>query len=690
MDEHILLGSGKFGVDLPSSPKDRGNKSRRTEEFELIDELVDAGMSPAQARKEAKAHFKKKDKEISEYDRLLGLVGRDTIEDDTETFLEDAANEKTPPTIHELFRRGLTAINKAVPGVQLVNTGNSDFGGLHFGIPVKPKRIKGINYPEDFYYIEDYKYIHEAINTALVTLRDKETRLFWLSLFTEGYTSKISKAAKKIDWIQRAKSISIDGNSAFKYIPKAEWFDEGLRSISSDKLLAILPEAERDTFLLHLGRIAIGVGEGLKREREILELPVEYKYRAAIMLFGEPGLGKSTLVNNIIKGLIKVGYDFGLVSPAFNQFSWNKVMEDLAFIDDLNGETIKKLFKSDHIKSSISGNPVPTERKGVDAVDTFPRAAFIMCANEVTIPSDIDKGVLDRFHFLQTRSNAQMSVISALENTDMTTDAYWNKVCRDLNVDIEALSLCLIERGVSMLLEEIGVSQTETGKWEQDTTKNTLWARLSDNRKSYTFQPPRYIVEVLTGTARKCFVLNKLCQEITGITQENNPEYDLSFNAFTVLHIAKTIECLEGMKSVYRKGIKGAKTAEEAEKISQGVKLLEAVTTWLDIPDIGLSTWAQFIEFWNNKISSTEKIKLGQEKTFEGIWKQAISLVTLIDGSSVVADRPKYAQSFTQNKANSPGYRLQLEELFKIYDIEISSANVKLFKNLLVSIPDYE
>jgi hypothetical protein len=691
-DDLKPLGSFLRGVDTPASPQDGINKVKNNFVVDYSQQLINQGVAPKKAKQVA----------IKEYERQsqLGLGEKPEIKEgeyflDTDTFIEDLEAEdeksKIPLTIEQKIIKGLSAIEKKIPGIQVIYTGTSEFGGVNFGIPTKPKKIKGINYPENFYYLCDEKSIPLLVNEAIVEIKHKECREFWLPLFLSDYGSPIAKAISKMSWIPKEKSISIDGRyGAFSCLPKMEWFDEKVKALNIDHLLAILPDAERDTFLLHLGRTMVGTGKNLEGENPLVELPdLEFGYRTIPILFGEAEVGKSTLIKNLIRGMTKAGYTYDAPSLAFNQFSFDAAKEHLMFIDDLQPNGLETLlYKSNHIKTIAAGNPIKLEKKGQTPYRIIPKASIIICVNDLQMGVDLDPGMLSRIHCLQTKTHSQLKLVEKTTGKDMRTKEYWEKTATELEVEIETLALFVLRSATDMMLKEIGVTTTPM---KQDVTKNTLHQRLGANKQNYVYQPPRNIVKTLCSASRKAYAITAYCKQKLGEEIQVNPEYDMSFNGFSLYHLAQTVVKIQERIDTYKETLKRDDLNEaHTKQVKNNINAFSELKNWLEVDEIGYSTWTQFIEFWHNQISPEgQKIELGRGHTFSGIWQKVAPLITLIDGSQIVLDRPKYHGSFKQQKLDTEAYINQVEQTFQCHGIKVKRLDL-YFGAFKIELPDFK
>lgn len=578
---------------------------------------------------------------------------------------------------YELWEIGLSHFQDVLPGFSTIFTGEGNRGGFEFGITDSYPEIKGIKAPPGTSIIKTLKKFSQTIYSAFSTIPNEQSRDFWMPVISGyGTGSAISRFASENELQATSKSVSIDGERAFKMIPPLDWFDPEILKIDPIKeLLAIFPEAEAKTLLLHLGRMAFGKHTGLGHESSIkgFAVPPDYKYRAAIVMNGVPRVGKSTLMEEVLMGIEKVGYTYGVLSSDPNRFSWNKVTRDFLLLDDMTGTTLKTVLSSSSLKSVTSGNPIEAEKKGIDGRELYAKCSLFFSTNSIVFPKDVDPGILDRTHFLTTYTHNQMLAKNKEAGVNLFTGDFWDDMSRTLDVEKTALSLYLVRCGLEMFLNEIGVSQNEYGEWSQDPTKNTLASTLNENRNNYRFQTPVNPKTSVTNICRKAHILASVFRD------EEIPDcYNESFNAFTLLHTAKTILKLESIANDLQARLnKPGKSSDTITPIKQN--FFKEIKEWL-MPEneivITEMIWHQYVSVWDSEIGKTSQADNGgvpfaiggsKKHQFEDIFRTMIKSLTDRDGNLVEQDRPAWAEEFRRAKEDEKHFRDTLNTILESY-----------------------
>lgn len=196
-------------------------------------------------------------------------------------------------------------------------------------VPDVPRPIKGINYPDTFrpqreiFTMEDFYQVEGVLSSAPTDLKD-----FWqpLVLPKAGDSDLLSFAERKLKMqaVQKARDFyevldyqhtfdpdgSLTGNEEViapkTWVPSRGWFAPQLQNIQFEDVFTIFPYAECQLLKLLLGRIGVGrtghLPPGFKD-------PVVHTARMAAVIIGsDPGLGKSTIFNNLIAAFAQCGF----------------------------------------------------------------------------------------------------------------------------------------------------------------------------------------------------------------------------------------------------------------------------------------------------------------------------------------------------------------------------------------------
>jgi hypothetical protein len=596
--------------------------------------------------------------------------------------LNSEEKEEEPITCFKGYWEGRYHLNnhyKDEGGIHVYYDGSGIFCGLHIGIEGKPDPIVGITPHENFRVIKALKFIDIKLCNGVLSMK-KKVRDYWMPILSgDGKHTLFATALKMLD-IPRAKTISIDGNTAWAGIPKLDWFSPELQAVDPMDLLAILPEAEAKTLMLHLGKMATGFSTLVQGEKisPVIELELSYVYRMLPIICGAPKTGKSTLIEFLAYAINKVGFSSDVLGQTFNQFAWNGVTKNLLYIDDMTPQSMKSLLSCPEIKTIASNGKGSTQKKGQDEVNRHAQCSLLLACNEVALPKYLDPGVIDRMHVLQTYTKTQMFAKSQKKGKNMLTREHWEGLARELNVDIEALTLLLMRRSLDMFLDAVDVSKNEDGEWVQGIDKSKIVGILEGYRAEFQYKLPIEMVSNLTVSSRKCLILSQLLDKNLILPES----FDDSFNAFTLLHTSKILCALDkNKKSLIEREIPNHiatyesdpdlindKIREKKAKLDLSLDVLKAIETWVGC-GIQQHILRQYKTAWNAKLNSSPDNDLilggksGQD--FEGIWKKMIETVTTSTGLPVEQERYKYATAFESARKDSEGYVIQLEEMLQ-------------------------
>lgn len=593
--------------------------------------------------------------------------------------------EKEYYTPMQLWEIGMAHFQKDMPNLKIVFTGEGSFGGFEFGITENYPKMKGITAPPGTKFIRTLKKFDRSIFKLFAEIPLPQARDFWMDIISGyGTGSRISRFSPNNEYQETNKSISIDGNEAFKMIPPLDWFDQKVLDLDPIKdLLAIFPAAEAESLLFQLGRVALGRHEGLGHEmhlKDFAHAPV-YKHRAMVIFNGAPRVGKSTLMEEIILGISKVGYSYAVINPEPNRFGFQNVLSDLVLCDDMTGSSLKTMMNNATLKSVSSGNMITSEKKGIDEKQEYPRSTLFFSTNEVVFPKSIDRGVIDRMHFLTTYTHNQMLAKSKERGENLFTGDYWLKKAKELNVDKEVLALYLVRTGLERFLDAINITQDETGVWVQDTNNMTLGAKLDELKKQYSFKSPIDPKESIANICRKAHVL------ASKFRKEPIPaQYNESFSGFTLLHTAK---------SVLRIAILIQETEEKIVKngrsdLASPIKLrfFKDIKNWLMPTDQTIITemiWSQFVSIWKTELGfgHNNVFEIGAKKLqFEEIFRSMVKHLTDKNGNLIEQDRPAWEEVFSRSIQDEDCHRDALDTILKEYEDLIDLFDYDIVKDI--------
>lgn len=655
------------------------NKKEKEKEVELIKRGVEAG-DKRSIRKE----------EAEKVEAALQGIKEDFDPD-----------EEEPKTELYFWDAGIKVLNNVFGNqLEIIYSGGGRFGGIEFGFKSKFPHTKGIN-NTDLYYYQTMTHIDRKLMMALSGVKG-EARQFWFALFNGSPNqARISKFAPFLDdtELQKFKTHSITGKKlAWKCIPPLETFDPEVQKINPHDLLSLLPAAEADSFLIHIGRIAYGMNretvvDGVKyRVNQVLESPEDIHYRWSMVLHGDANIGKSKLIEYLCNAFRIAGYSSRALGTTFNQFGWKHFADkDICFVDDSVDKKILQMLMSDKMKTAISNGVQDFETKGRDGEENVSRAALIIAANRLCFPQKFDVGVSNRFHFLQIHSRHQMQQKSQQRGRNMFPVSFWLDECERLNVSMECLGLYLIRRGLDRYLEVAGVVQQPDGTYKRDKEKvpsrTGIEDQLEKNREKYVFSPPIEDKEYISALCRRAFAVSAFLEPSYASKENMSHEYDTSMHAFTLINTAGTItklqfeidECGVNERNILKYGGTPERLDWEKEKASTYKKILQ----WIDPKNIiPIGVWAQLRTYWQGKSNNGQNLGNSKKFTFEEIWKELSALITTFDGRPIEATRYEWTPAFEAARANLDGYMSELQELIQEFYSKLSPEEIKSFKRV--------
>jgi hypothetical protein len=260
------------------------------------------------------------------------------------------------------------------------------------------------------------------------------------------------------------RSVTYSGKAGMhRYVPPLSWFSQALQDIDPTELLTLLPPAEREAFVLLLGRLMAGASS-----TETAEGRLEHTWRSYAIMVGKPGVGKSTLLRWLKEALDRQGYTHAPVDTNFGRFGWGDVAAaDLAFIDDLNLAGTEKLIGAQHIKTLVTGGELLVEDKGVKAVRVQAHCVVLALCNAYDYGHYVGKdgGELSRLNMLDTYSEPELKEIYGSDN-DVRVYQHWVERSAALGVPPVVLMQRLLRHCLDAFLDVEGY-RVESGTLER-------------------------------------------------------------------------------------------------------------------------------------------------------------------------------------------------------------------------------
>lgn len=247
--------------------------------------------------------------------------------------------------------------------------------------------------------------------------------------------------------------ISVDGTGvANRWVPQIDWFDDSLREIPNEKLLSLLPEAERNFFMLMLGRCLYG-REGTPHTNGKTQM---VKWRGICLMEGrEGGMGRTTLLDYLSQGLKRVGYHVSAIQNLTGTFGHGRTATtDFGFQDDMTPAGTITALCNPILKSVSSGGVFSAEEKGMQSREVTGMGVYMLCTNRFDLSeiNKLDSGNLSRLYALRNATSTDPRSLEYAEkyghliNTNHTYDA----LMEEYGVSAEVLVMLLLARSAQM------------------------------------------------------------------------------------------------------------------------------------------------------------------------------------------------------------------------------------------------
>lgn len=345
---------------------------------------------------------------------------------------------------------------------------------------------KGINFPDWFEFMKpaslnNLEYLQEDLLNKgdwMMTQEEKEF-IMPLAFYRSGRSSEITDfilGAENLKAIRHRKlgggkyklGIAYSPKSienlyrsgqnclgVFSYVPEIDWFDEGIRKLKFEDIITIFPPAEAEMFKLIIGRACVGRTGNIHPGNDVV---IEHGFRKAGIIVGEPGVGKTTILNGIMSAMQYCGYtvvsmgDFG---SKFNQGA--TISSHLAYNDDLTMESLERMLKAHSFKSVVTGGTEKVENKGTDAIEVVSNTVIIANCNEIRseISYSLDSGAISRLALISTYRSYEQDELSDKAGRDLHPVANIRHLCKEHNVDEVVLFMRIMRECTDFFLEKV-------------------------------------------------------------------------------------------------------------------------------------------------------------------------------------------------------------------------------------------
>jgi hypothetical protein len=266
-----------------------------------------------------------------------------------------------------------------------------------------------------------------------------------------SYRLGIAYSPNLIEAEFRAKSIF----DVYSYVPEIEWFDKRIRDLSFEDIVTIFPPAEAEMFKLIIGRACVGRNGAIHSGRDE---PIKHGFRKAGIIVGEPGVGKTTVLNGLMKAMQYCGYNVVNMGDFGSRFNQGAVISShLAYNDDLTQESLEKMLKAHSFKSVVTGGTEKVENKGTDSIEVVSNTVIIANCNEVRseISYSLDSGAISRLALISTYRTFEQEEMSEKEGRDIHPVANIKYLCKKYNVDEVTLFMRVMRHCTDFFLDKI-------------------------------------------------------------------------------------------------------------------------------------------------------------------------------------------------------------------------------------------
>jgi hypothetical protein len=244
-------------------------------------------------------------------------------------------------------------------------------------------------------------------------------------------------------------------NDMFSYVPENDWFNENVRSLKFEDIVTIFPPAEAEMFKLIIGRACVGRTGSVHPGSDET---IKHGFRKAGVIVGEPGVGKTTILNGVMRAMQYCGYDVVSMGDFGSRFNQGAVISShLAYNDDLTMESLEKMLKAHSFKSVVTGGTEKVENKGTDAIEVVSNTVIIANCNEIRseISYSLDSGAISRLALISTYRVFEQEEMSEQAGRDLHPVANIRHLCNTLDVDELTLFMKIMRDCTDFFLDKV-------------------------------------------------------------------------------------------------------------------------------------------------------------------------------------------------------------------------------------------
>jgi hypothetical protein len=345
---------------------------------------------------------------------------------------------------------------------------------------------KGINYPEWFeFLVPASETTLELIQNELLSedgifQMDSDSRDFVSPLFIyrSGRASEVTDYVLGVENLKALRHKKMGGGSyrlgiaynpasieaefrartlsdVYSYVPELEWFDRPIRNLKFEDIVTIFPPAEAEMFKLIIGRACVGRNGAIHPGKDT---PIKHGFRKAGIIVGEPGVGKTTILNGLMKAMQYCGYNVVNMGDFGSRFNQGAVISShLAYNDDLTQDSLEKMLKAHSFKSVVTGGTEKVENKGTDAIEVVSNTVIIANCNEVRseISYSLDSGAISRLALISTYRAFEQEDMSGKAGRDIHPVANIKFLCKKYGIDEVTLFMRIMRHCTDFFLDKI-------------------------------------------------------------------------------------------------------------------------------------------------------------------------------------------------------------------------------------------
>ena len=244
-------------------------------------------------------------------------------------------------------------------------------------------------------------------------------------------------------------------NDIFSYVPELSWFDERIQKLKFEDIITIFPPTEAEMFKLIIGRACVGRSGSIHPGHNE---PIKHGFRKAGIIVGEPGVGKTTILNGLMKAMQYCGYNVVSMGDLSHRFGQGSVISShLAYNDDLTLDSLERMLKSASFKSVVTGGTEKVENKGTDSIEVVSNTVIVANCNEIRpeISYSLDSGAISRLALISTYRAYEQEDMSETAKRDIHPVPNIKHLCRELKVDEVVLFMRVMRHCTDFFLDKV-------------------------------------------------------------------------------------------------------------------------------------------------------------------------------------------------------------------------------------------